>query len=244
MTTTVPTEMPRLATRLVSRVALATGIVVLILVIMAISLGGDTDSPQAFSSHPQSLLSPAYRAFATLDGLGWIFIGAALWALSVLIEPFAPLRSRVVALCGVAQLVGGLGGFTRLEALPDLAARYISANPAQQTALLDSYRTLYVGPIDAMFTTGQIFQAAGFLLVATAALAVPRFPRWLAIYVGLPGVTAGLLLIIDILAPGSSIFFPILLFHIIVGTVALQFVLAARLWRFGPPSTNVDLRTH
>ncbi len=226
--------MSGLAIRLVSRVALATGIVVLLLVIMGIGLGGDVDSPQVLSSNPQSLLSPAYRAFATFDGLGWILIGAALWALSVLIEPFARLRSRVVALCGVAQLVGGLGGFTRLEALPDLAARYISANPAQQITISDSYRTLYVGPINAMFTTGQIFQAAGFLLVASAALVVPRFPRWLAIWVGLPGVTAGLLFIIDIVAPTSAVFFPILLFHIIAGTVALQFALAARLWRFGP----------
>ncbi len=75
--------------------------------------------------------------------------------------------------------------------------------------------------IGAMFTKGTILQATGFLLVASALLATPRFPRWLAAWVGITRMIASILFVIDIVAPDPTAFFPILLIYIIVGLIGL-----------------------
>ena len=206
----------------------------LLLVLTAVGSGTGDDRPATFQAQPQSLTGLGYQTFTVLDALGWIFIGLIIWSLGVFIGPFSPSRSRLASVFGIATFVGALGGFTRNQAVSGLAASYVSASPAQQTVILYTYNTLY-NIINAMFTTGSIFQAAGFLLVASTLLAVPTFPRWLAAWVGIPGVTSSILFIIDIVAPRSYIFVPIFLIYIIVGIIGLSFALA---WRLRRPFTD------
>ncbi|MDV3292807.1 MAG: DUF4386 domain-containing protein [Nitrososphaerales archaeon] len=208
-----------------------TGIVDLLFLLTAAGFGND--SPQAFQAQPQALTSLGYQTFAVLDALWWILMGFVVWSLGVFIEQFSPSRGRLASVCGIATFVGALGGFTRKWAVPGLAASSVSASPTQQTAILYTYDTLY-NLTSAMFTTGIIFQAAGLLLVASALMVMPRFPRWLAALVAISGVTASILSVLDIVAR-TYIFFPILLIHIIVGSIGLQFALA---WRLRRPLTD------
>ncbi|MDV3244579.1 MAG: DUF4386 domain-containing protein [Nitrososphaerales archaeon] len=220
--------------RLVSRFALFFATFSVIFVFVAFSYGSADSSIEAFQSQAQVVAGPGYRAFATLDSLVWIFGAGMTWLLSVMVEPFALMRSRLAALCGVAQLVGALGGFTRLFAVSDLATRYVAAAPDQQRIILGMFQTV-ANNFNAMFILGNFFTSAGFLLVGSALLGRHLFPRWLAVWTTLAGVTAGLTVLRGIVIPfASPVFqssFPIVLVHIFVAS-GLTFALAVRLWRF------------
>ena len=124
----------------------------------------------------------------------------------------------------------------RLNGVADLASRYSVASADQQAVLLQSFLDLNL-VIGSFFHGGQLLQGAGFLLVAWTALSVAGFPRWLAYWIGLPGLTSLALFVIDFLFIGRdapSFFFPVLLFHIVVGIIALDVTMASRFWRPSP----------
>ncbi len=204
--------------------------------IVGFSVGFVDSAPSALSDNAKVLTGPSYQAFAALDGLAWIVIGATIWILAMMAQPTAALRARLAALSGVAiAVLGSLGGFIRLTLVPYLASQYIGASSTQQATVVVDFHTVQ-GLFGAAFTAGQFFQVTGFLFVASALLTIPGFPRWLAGWAAFPAATAGVLFIIDLLFPLTQpdFFGPILIVHIIIGTLGLFIALTIKLWKFQP----------
>ena len=224
--------------RVLARCALAMGLTGLGLV--GLFLGGvgfDPSVPPDYAELVQASrrLAP-YRAAMLCDGLDWILIGGVLVAISGLARPHASARSLFLLACGIGQVVGAIGGFLRLDATSAFAARYAVAGPAEQAALQETYRLLD-RVIGAHFHAGQLLQGLGFLLAASVALRLATFPRWLAWWLALPGATSLLLFVLDVF---EAFWFPVLLFHVIVGLIALAFTLAWTFWRQGQGAPAAD----
>jgi len=166
------------------------------------------------------------------DLLVWSGLGGTLVALSCVLAQQAPIRAAFIAACGVGQIVGVLGGFIRLNAVSDLATRYAVAAPDQQAGLVQSYLDLSQ-PIGAHFDAGSTLYGAGFLLVASAALSVVGFPRWLAGWFALSGSWA--LVSNALYAVGSPFqirdLFPL---YLILGIAGLHLAIAIVFWRRAP----------
>jgi hypothetical protein len=222
--------------RFLPRWSLVAGLVILALPIVIFGGIGQLASDNALGAEYAELLqavrSPGmYRVGMTLDAVGWLMIGGSLLTLAGILRRHAPIRAIFVAACGIAQLTGSLGGFMRLNGISDLAAQYATAAPAQQAVLLESYLNLW-RVIDSHFHAGNLLQGVGFLLVAWAVFSLSGFPRWLAIWLALPGLLP--LVQFILVAAGTPFSLPLIIFHVIVGTVALNFAMAIALWRPSP----------
>jgi hypothetical protein len=170
----------------------------------------------------------AYRLAMVFDALGWAMIGGTLLVLGRLLERQAPVRAAFVSACAVGQVAGVLGGFLRLDGYASLAERYPAATPEQLTALLDAFLALQ-RVVGACFHAGNLLQGAGFALAAWALLSLPGFPRWLAVWMVLPGVLP-LAQFVNV-ATGAPFSFPLILFHVVVGIIALHVAIAVALRR-------------
>ena len=128
------------------------------------------------ASHTELLMAPraplAYRVFTTFDGFGWFLIGAEPVVLDGLCWEAAPRRSVLAAAVGVTQLIGSVGGFTRMVGVGDLARSW-NASGSDHTQLLAAYDAIE-RIIQADFLTGDVLQGIGFLVAGSAALAAPR----------------------------------------------------------------------
>src|ERR687886_647286 len=87
-------------------------------------------------------LLPALTFVALLAVFVWLGIGGTLVAFAAVFARRAPIRATFLAVCGAGQVVGALGGFLRLTATTELAARYAAAAPDAQAALAQAYLTL------------------------------------------------------------------------------------------------------
>jgi hypothetical protein len=135
-----------------------------------------------------------YRLAMTFDVTGWLVLGVFFTALAGAMTRRAPLRSTLIAFCGLGQIAGVIGAFTRLEGISDLASRYGLASLDQQAAVLQAYLDLQRG-INAAFGAGALLWSLAFLLVASS---MPKVPGWLTGIMALNGflglVDFGLLL--------------------------------------------------
>ncbi len=222
--------------RFLSRWSLVAGLVILALPVVIFGGVGQQASDNALGAAYAELLqavrSPGlYRVGMTLDAVGWLMIGGSLLTLAGVLRRHAPIRATVIAACGIAQLTGSLGGFMRLNGISDLAARYATATPDQHAALLQSYLDLW-RVINAHFHAGNLLQGAGFLLVAWAVFSLRGFPRWLASWLVLPGLLP--LVQFVLVAAGAPFSLALIVFHVVVGIVALDFALAVAFWRPSP----------
>jgi hypothetical protein len=217
--------------RFVSRWALAMVLVGLALLVVFIGGIGFSPADNALGAEYSELLQAVrtplmYRLFTTLDALGWVMMAGAMLALAVGLRRQAPIRTMLIAACGLSLLVGVLGGAMRLVGISALAAQYAVAAPAQQTALLPSMLALYE-IIGAHFVVGDMFCGAGWLLVAWVGFGLAGFPRWLAGWF----VLAGLLSLLQGITSGIGAFsFPILLLTIVVGVLGLHAAIAVAFW--------------
>lgn len=230
--------------RFLSRWALVT--VLMSLGLFAVFFGGIGFQPSdnalgaEYTDLMQAVRSPAfYRLFTVFDALSWLMMGGTLLALASVIRSHGPIRAALIAACGIGMLTGVLGGFMRLVGIGALATQYAAALPTQQSALLPSALALYE-IISAHFVAGDLLHAAGCLLVASAAFALPAFPRWLAgwfILAGildmLQGTTSGL----------GAFFFPVLLLTVVVGVMGLHVAIAVAFWRVSPASLSATAST-
>ena len=114
----------------------------------------------------------------------------------------------------------------RLVGTGDLALGYASSSGAARDGILIAYRSLD-RVISAHFITGGMMQGIAFLLVAWAALSFAPVPRWLALWLFVPGVTA---LTTETLAAVGRFSLPVLLFHVL-GFMELNVSIAAVYWR-------------
>ena len=56
-----------------------------------------------------------FRVSWTLDAVIWLMLGGSLLALAGILRRHAPIRATFIAVCGIAQLIGALGTFIRLN---------------------------------------------------------------------------------------------------------------------------------
>jgi hypothetical protein len=177
--------------RALSRWALGTGLAILgVLVTFAViatsSAGGVL--PAEYDELVGAIrLSALYRAATTLDVISWLGLGGFFALVAGGFARRAPLRSLGIAGCGVGQLAGAIGAFTRLAGVSALAARYAITVPERQPALLRSFLDLQL-VVGAHFAAGSLLWSLGLLLVASVAWPARLFPRWLAGLVALTGL--------------------------------------------------------
>lgn len=219
--------------RLLPRWSLVAGFVILALPVVIFGGVGQQASDNVLGAEYAELLQAIrdpviYRVGMTLDAVGWLMIGGSLLILAGVLRRHAPIRASFIAVCGIAQLTGSLGGFMRLNGISDLATHYAIAAPDQQAVLLESYLNLW-RVINSFFHAGNLLQGAGFLLVAWAVFSLSSFPRWLAIWLALPGLLPIAQFIL--VAAGAPFSLPLIIFHVVIGTVALNFAMAVALWR-------------
>ncbi|MGH2357108.1 MAG: hypothetical protein ACRDGJ_03720, partial [Candidatus Limnocylindria bacterium] len=176
-----------------------------------------------------------YRAAMLLDALGWVGIGGLFLWPAMLMRRGAPVRCTIAAVCGIAMLTGVIGGFLRLTATGDLGARLAAGE--DQNRIVEAYRLLDQ-IISAHFTAGQPLQGAGFLLVASVALASGLLPRRLALALAVPGITSLTIFTVELVL---NVFpFPLLIAHILI-TAAVSLWLgftASHLARSAPSLTS------
>jgi len=169
-----------------------------------------------------------YRVLITLDVAAWLMLGLFLITLAALFARHAPIRSALIAVCGIGQVAGMSGAFLRLKGISDLAAHYVTAAPDQQAALLRSFLDLQL-VINSLFTAGGTLWAIAFVLAASAAWSSAAFPRWLAGLIALPGIL-NLTSNLFEMATGSEILFVVNIVSVFLLTV-VNFAVAGVFWR-------------
>ena len=224
--------------RFLSRWSLIVGLVVVVL--PALYFGGAARQPSGsslgaeYAELVQAAGSPAmYRVTWIFDALVWLMIGVTLLALAGILRRHAPIRATFIAACGIAQFTGSLAGFVRLIGTSGLAALYPTAVPARQAILLQSYLNLWP-VINSFYLVATLLQGVGLLIAAWGVSSLRGFPRWLAIWLALPGLLAVLQFII--VTTGAPFSRPLNFIAVIVGTFGLNLAIAVSLWH---PSTTL-----
>jgi hypothetical protein len=176
--------------RTLSRWALMGGVMLLGVLI---SFGMLTATSQASALATQydelawaSRLPALYRVAAMLDLATWLALSGFFALLAASFARRAPVRSTLITACGVGQLAGAIGAFTRLVGNGDLAAHISIAAPDQQPALLRSFLDLQL-VIGAHLAAGSLLWSAGLLLAALVAWQARVFPHWLTVLLALTG---------------------------------------------------------
>ncbi len=196
-----------------------------------------TDNPlgREYGGLWQAVRSPVvYRLAWVSESISWLMVGGTLVIFAGLFARRAPIRAACIAVCGIGQLLGSLGAFS-LGSVSALAARYASAAPSQQAALLQSFLDLQ-GVIRSPFYGGILLQGAGFLLVAWAAWEWMGFPRWLAVWLAIAGVIGLVFFVLFTTDAPVALLIPILMLHDI-GLMSVYVAVAVTFWR--PSSTQV-----
>ncbi len=218
---------------LLPRWSLVLGVVTLALPIVFFGGLGQQVSDKTLGAENAELLqavrSPGmYRVGWTLDAVVWLMIGGRLLTLAGILRRRAPIRASFIAACGIGQLTGALGSLLRLNGTSDLAALYATASPAQQAVLLESNLNLW-RVISSHYLVGTLLQGTGYLRAAWGVFSLRGFPRWLAVWLALPGLLAVVQFIF--VTAGAPFSLPLNILDVIVGTIALSFAMAVALWR-------------
>ncbi len=190
---------------------------------------GDNTLGREYAGLWQAVRSPVvYRLAWVSESLSWLMVGATLIIFGGLFARRAPIRAACIAVCGIGQLLGSLGAFL-LSGVSDLATRYANAAPNQQAALLQSFLDLQAA-IHSPFTVGILLQGAGFLTVAWVAWEWMRFPRWLAVWLAIPGLIGLVLFVLGATDAPSALVILILVLHDI-GLMSAHVAVAVTCWR-------------
>ena len=221
--------------RFLSRWALLAGFVNfgLLLAFFFVVLPASQNSPlpEEYLELVAASRNPAmYRLTIMLDVAGWLALGGVFITLAALFARRAPIRSALLAACGVGMVSGFIGAYMRLQGTNELAALYLTAAVDQQAAILQAYVILQ-GLFIAHFSAGALLWGIAFLLAASAAWSMAEFPRWLTILIALPGLVQVPKSVIEIVA-GTDLGFLILL-QIPLGIVT-YFAVARVFWRGAP----------
>ena len=123
----------------------------------------------------------------TFDAAVWLALGGFLITLAAVFAHAAPIRSTYLQACGIGQVAGLIGSYTRLTGTTAIADRYASAVPDQQAALLRSYLDIWL-TVTSHFSAGGLLWSSGLVLTASVAWTRGAFPRWLAIGIDMPGI--------------------------------------------------------
>ena len=171
---------------------------------------------------------PMFRFVWSVDALIWLMIGVSLLAFAGVLQRHAPLPATIIAGCGLAQLFGVFGSFLRLNGIYELGSRYLATAASDQGVILEFYLQLQL-VIQAANLVGVMLQGVGFILIAVSSFTLRGFPRWLAIWLLLPGILA--LAQFSLIVLGTGYLFVLNVIGLIGGSIALNLALAVVLWR-------------
>lgn len=221
--------------RFLSRWSLFAGLVVLGLFLAffigVVSASQNSPLPSEYMELVAASRSPAmYRVAITFDVLSWLMLGGFFITLAALLARRAPIRSTFLTACGIGQVAGVIGAFTRLTGTSSIAAQYVTAVPAQQALLRRSYLDLVL-VFTAHFGAGQLLWAVAFLLGAWGAWSMKEFPRWLTVLIALPGIIALAQILLQLLT-GADFF--VLFFLALPLFIVVFFATAGVFWRRKP----------
>lgn len=191
----------------------------------------DPALPQDYAPLIQATQRPlGFRLLATVDLIVYLLNAILFLAFAGLFAGRAPVRAGLLALGAVGFVVAALGAQIWLNVTNDLAVRYLAAAADARIAIVDHY-VLADEIVQAHFNAGTAVPGSvGFLVLASGA-SLFALPRWLAIWLALSG-TWSLGTHVFALVSGAALpFFPAGLIYTIVGVIALQFAIAAALWR-------------
>ncbi len=177
----------------------------------------------------QAVRAPVmFRLGWALDALIWLLLGGTLLVLAGLLRGKAPILAIFLSACGLAQLFGAWGSLLRLDGISGLAAQFTGAPTAQRAQALASFLDLQ-RVIDAANHLGVLLQGIGFLLAARGLLAWKAFPRWLALWIALPGVLS--IAQFSLFAAGLPYLRALNIIGLLAGNITLNFALTLSLWR-------------
>jgi len=203
-------------------------------ILFLVGLGGqasDNTLGPAYTELMQAVRSPGmFRAAWAVDALIWLMLGGFLVTAAGMLRYKAPIRAWFTVVCGAAQLFGALGSILRLDGISDIASHYALASPDQEAALLRSFLDLG-RTIDSSNHLAVFFQGAGFLLVAWSVVALRGFPRWLAVWLILPGLLS--LTQFGLFITGAPYLFALNVLGLTAGNIALNLAISIALWH--PP---------
>lgn len=231
---------PVLWLRFFPRWALITGLTTVIIPVLFLVGLGQQASDNALGKEFVELLQAArspymFRAAWAFDAIVWLMLGGILISAAGLLRRHAPVRSTFILVCGIAQLLGAFGSFTRLDGISDLAVHYSSALPNQQIGLLESYLNLS-RVINSSNHISVLLQGIGYLLVSWGVLSMRGFPRWLATWLALPGLLG--IAQFCLFVTGAPYLFALNVIGLVAGNIALNFAIMITLWR--PPNSLVS----
>ena len=234
----------RLWFRVLSRWSLVAGLMIVSLLTVAITVvlpaSQRSTLPAEYGDLVAAASNPAlYRLFAAFDMAVWLALGGLFVTLAALFARVAPIRSAFIRVCGIGQVMGFFGAVVRLAGITDLAARYASAAPDQQAALLLPYLNLQL-VLNCAFRAGSMLWGAAFVLAATVAWSSLAFPRWLAVLLAVPGI---LILSSAISFILTGVEFGFLLLPGLVLLIVNFWSLAALFWRRAPAGAPLERGT-
>lgn len=162
------------------------GLVVMMMAVVMPAAQGSGLSDDFLELIAASKIPSLYRLTMVLDASVWVALGGLLVGYAILLSKYQPLKSMLVASCGIAQVSGFTGALIRLEGTTRLAGNTLSAASSQQVGILQAYLNLQT-IFNAHFDSGLLY-AIAFLLLATSAWRMSEIPRWLALMLGLAGL--------------------------------------------------------
>jgi hypothetical protein len=217
---------------LASRWSLVTALLILAsnaFYLAAGSAATDNALGQGYAALRQAIHSPVlYRLAWASESLAWLMIGGTLIIFAGLFAHRAPICAACIAVCGIGQLLTSLGAFS-LSSVSGLATRYATAAPNQQAALLQSFLDLQ-GLTHSAYAVGCLLQGVGFLLVAWVAWEWMGFPRWLAVWLAIPGLLGLGYFVVSATDAPSAFVFPIIILDVI-GLIGVYVAVAVTFWR-------------
>ncbi len=201
----------------------------------ATSAATDSALGQGYGALRQAIHSPVlYRLAWISESLSWLMFGGTLMIFAGLFARRAPIRSACIAASGIGQLITALGAFSQ-SSVSGRATRYVTAAPTQQAALLQSLLDLQ-GLIHSAYEIGILLGGVGLLLVAWVAWEWRGFPRWLTLWLAIPGLLGLAFFIFSAADAPSALVFPLAILESIV-LIGAYVAVAVTCWR--PSATLV-----
>ena len=196
-------------------------IFILVFVIVIVFVGADPAEPEG-----AVMRFPDIRAARTLED-GLYLVVLILWVAHFL-ALYRALReaSLAPALFGSALGIVGLGVLAA-GALPHVAQAPISdlyhapgATPEDQATLVLLWQATQ-GIFDALFGAGLLLVPIGLIALGVAMLGAPAFGKgfgWLSVVLGVVGVVAASVLLVDPLSPSAFVgVLSLIVFHLVLG---------------------------
>jgi hypothetical protein len=194
---------------------------ILVFIIVIVFVGPEPAEPEG-----EVMRFPDIRAARTLENSLYLLV-LILWVAHFL-ALYRALRETSLAPALFGSVVGIVGlGMLAAGALPHVATAPISdlyhaprATPQEQATLVLLWQATQ-GIFDALFIAGLAILPIGLIVLGVAMLGAPAFGKgfgWVSVVVGVVGVVAASVLLVDPLSPSAFVgVLALIVFHLVVG---------------------------